>query len=321
MPILLTGGAGYIGSITNRYLQTHGLETVIFDNLSTGHRENVADQTFFQGDLRSKEDLARVFAEHFIEGVIHFGALALAGESMQKPREYYETNVMGTVNLLETMKNVGCKTIVFSSSCSIFGTPAQLPVTEDDPFHPESVYAETKMLGEVVLDRYEQLADIKNIKLRYFNASGAMPDGSLGEHHDPETHIVPNLIEAAMTQAPFTLFGDDYPTPDGTCIRDYIHVLDLAQAHYLALAYLQKNQQSNYFNLGSENGVSNTELVQAVEKVTGKKLNIQISPRRFGDPAAIYANASKAKEILGWKPEYSDIETIIQTVWDRQNRD
>lgn len=315
MAILLTGGAGYIGSITNQYLLSQGVNTVIFDNLHTGHLTSVANTAFFHGDLRSIEDIRKVFSEYFIEGVIHFGALALSGESMSKPREYYETNVMGTVNLLEVMREFGCKKIVFSSSCSVFGTPKEIPVSEDFPFAPESVYAETKLLGEKILDRYDQLFGIKSVKLRYFNASGALLDGSMGEKHDPETHIIPNLISAALHNTPFTLFGNDYPTPDGTCIRDYVHVLDLAQAHHLALDYLSETGSSNTFNLGSENGISNLALLREVEAISKIKIKTLIAPRRAGDPAAIYATSQKAKQILGWKPIYSTIQTIIETSW------
>lgn len=315
MSILLTGGAGYIGSITNHYLKSQGLGTVIFDNLSSGYHQNVNGSAFFFGDLRAKKDISQVFSEYFIEGVIHFGALALSGESMEKPREYYETNVLGTANLLDVMKDFGCKKIVFSSSCSVFGTPQQIPVNEEFPYAPESVYAETKMMGEKILGRYDQLFGIRNVILRYFNASGAMLDGSMGEQHKPETHIIPNLLKAALHDDLFTLYGNDYPTPDGSCIRDYIHVLDLAQAHYLSLKYLDTNA-SNDFNLGSEKGISNLELVHEVEKIAQKSLTVKLAPRRPGDPAAIYADSKKAKTLLGWQPVHSDIETIIRTSWE-----
>lgn len=316
MSVLLTGGAGYIGSLTNQYLKSQGIETVVFDNLSSGHFESIPQTAFFYGDLRSKNDLSSVFSQYFIEGVIHFGALALAGESMEKPREYYENNVMGTINLLDVMKDFKCQEIVFSSSCSIFGTPSQLPVTEDFAFAPESVYAETKMLGEKVLDRYDQLFGIKSVKLRYFNAAGAALDGTLGEEHKPETHIIPNLINAVLHHTPFTLYGNDYPTVDGSCVRDYVHVLDLAQAHFLALQYLKEKHTSNYFNLGSEKGMSNLEILHEVEKVSGQKIDIKIAPRRLGDPAAIYANAHKAKQILGWQPQFSTTNTIVESAWN-----
>lgn len=321
MSILLTGGAGYIGSITNQYLQSKGIHTIVFDNLSEGHLSKIPNTTFFQGDITSIGDIRRVFSEYFIEGVIHFAAFALAGESMQKPHEYYSNNVLGTVNLLEVMREFGCKQIVFSSSCSVFGNPEHLPVKEDAHYKPESVYAETKMMGEYVFKRYDQLFDIHSVILRYFNASGASLDARFGEDHTPETHIIPQLLNAAKHPPhTFTLFGDDYPTSDGSCIRDYIHVLDLAQAHYLALKYLQKHNKSNHFNLGSEKGVTNFELVKIVEEVTGKKISVTVAPRRPGDPAAIYADAQKAKQLLGWQPEYSDIHTIVKTAWEWHQR-
>lgn len=319
MKILVTGGAGYIGSITNKLLKEKSFETVVFDNLSTGHEFAVDKSDLIVGDLRNREDIVKVFKIAKVDAVVHFAALALAGESMEKPYDYYVNNLTGGLNLLEAMRENHCKKIVFSSSCSVYGTPQKLPVAEDAPIHPESVYASTKRTFEEILNWYDQIYGIKSVSLRYFNAAGATLDGGLGESHDRETHIIPIALEvAAGKREEFRLYGNDYETPDGTCVRDYIHVLDLAEAHIKALEFLEKQKKSDVFNLGVGKGFSNNEIIETVEKVTRKKIKKELAPRRPGDPAMIYADNTKAGNVLDWEPKYSDLETIISTAWKWQ---
>lgn len=316
MKILLTGGAGYIGSITNRYLQSLGYQTVIFDNLSTGHKEAVGNTPLIIGDITSSADVDSVFRSHSIDAVLHFAAKTLPGESMEKPDLYYETNLVGSIRVLEAMKKYHCRTIVFSSSCSVYGIPTQIPVTEDTPKNPISVYAETKAMFEDVLARYASLGHINYASLRYFNACGATIEGDLGEDHTPESHIIPNAILTALgKKKEFVLYGIDYATSDGTCLRDYIHVLDLATAHTKALEFIQKNKQSVICNLGSMKGYTNREILTAIETVSGKSIPVRVAQRRPGDPDAVYADASKAREILGWEPTHSDLHSILQSAY------
>jgi UDP-glucose 4-epimerase len=315
MKFLVTGGAGYIGSITNWLLRSKGHETVVFDNLSNGHKEAVGDTKLVVGDLKNKEDIQNVFKNESFDAVIHFAALSLAGESMEKPYEYFHNNIDGGLNLLEAMRLNGCKKIIFSSTCAVYGFPKKLPVTEESPINPTSVYGASKRNFEEILDWYEKLYGIKNAKLRYFNASGALPDGTLGEDHRPETHIIPVALVAAAKEKPFYVYGNDYKTEDGTCIRDYIHVLDLAEAHLKAVEYITKENKSIAVNLGVGRGYSNMEILKSVEKVTGKKINIQYKERRGGDPDAIYADNAKAKKLLEWEPQYESTSSIIKTAW------
>lgn len=311
MRILVTGGAGYIGAITTELLCKEGFETVVFDNLHQGHKENVKG-LFVIGDILNKEDFKKL--EGKFDAVIHFAALTLTGESMRNPGKYFEVNVMGGVNLLEFMGEKKIKKIVFSSSCSIYGTPKSLPVKEDDEKNADSPYGESKFMFERILHWYDKIHKIKYINLRYFNAAGATLDGSLGEDHNPETHIIPNAIKAILNNKEFELYGNDYPTQDGTAVRDYIHVLDLAKAHMLALKKLDEGKSDN-FNLGTGKGYSNLEVLEMVRKVSGKDLKVKVCPRRPGDPPEMFANNSKAKRELGFKPEYSDLETIISTAY------
>jgi len=315
MNILVTGGAGYIGSITNWYLRLLGHTTTIFDNMANGHKEAIGDTPLIIGDLRNREDIASVFQKNTFDAVIHFAALALAGESMEKPYEYYHNNIIGGMNLLEAMRGSTCKTIIFSSTCAVYGFPKVLPVTEESPIGPTSVYGASKRNFEEVLSWYEKIYGIRYAALRYFNACGALPDGSLGEDHGLETHIIPIAIKAAQQGMPFSVFGNNYETPDGTCVRDYIHVLDLASAHFKAIEVLQEKPASFAVNLGVGKGYSNLEVIHAVEEVTGKKIAIEYKERRWGDPDAIYANNSKAKTLLGWEPQYTSIASIIETAW------
>lgn len=316
MAVLVTGGAGYIGSITNQFLRERGYTTIVFDNLRTGHWAAVGETAFIEGDLRNPDDIKKAFETEKIDAVIHFAALALAPESMEKPYEYYVNNIVGGLNLLEAMRTHRCQTIVFSSTCAVYGTPSTLPVSESASVHPESVYASSKRNFEEILSWYGALYGIESIILRYFNAAGAAIDGSLGEDHEPETHIIPIALSVAIGERKeFEIYGNDYKTPDGTCIRDYIHVVDLADAHVKALEYVKKNKTSDVFNLGVGRGYSNNEVVAAVEKIVGHEIPKRYSGRRKGDPAVIYADNAKAKRILGWEPRHSDLETIISSAW------
>lgn len=314
MKILVTGGAGYIGSITTKRLLAQGHEVVIFDNLSQGHKENALAPLVI-GDLQNPQDLRNGLDGKQFDGVIHFAASALAGESMKEPYQYFYNNIVGGLNLVEYMKEAKIPNIIFSSTCAIYGHPEKVPVTEDESKKPESVYGESKLSFEKILHWYDTIYGIKSICLRYFNASGASLDGSLGEEHDPETHIIPVAILKAMKGESFSLFGTDYPTPDGTCIRDYIHVEDLAEAHIQALEYVTKNKESNAFNLGTGKGYSNREVLETIEKISGLTIPIKEEPRRAGDPPVIYADNSKARKMLGFNPQYSDLETIVKTAW------
>lgn len=315
MRVLVTGGAGYIGSITVRYLRSQGHEVVVFDNLVYGHKESV-DCPLIVGNLEDKDFLFKSFENQKFDGVIHFAAYALVGESMRNPYKYFYSNLLGGLNLLEFIKQNRINNIIFSSSCSIYGTPEKLPVSENDLKKPESVYAESKFMFEKILAWYDKIFDIKHINLRYFNASGAALDGSLGENHDPETHIIPIAIRSAINNTPFPLFGDDYDTSDGSCIRDYIHVEDLAIVHLQALNRLIETKKSDSFNLGTGNGYSNLEVIEMIKKVSGIDLTVEKKPRRAGDPSRVYADNSKTKQMLGFNPKYSDLETIVKTAWD-----
>lgn len=316
MKILITGGAGYIGSITNRLLKDAGHETVIFDNLSTGHPQSVGDTELIRGDLTNPDDIRTALAGRSIDVVIHFAALALAGESMRIPYRYYQNNILGGLNLLEAMRAEGVNSIIFSSTCAVYGYPAHLPVTEAESYKPVSVYGSSKRMFEEILEWYGKIYGLKYAALRYFNAAGAHPDGTLGEDHPDESHIIPIAIRVAMGRQPvFGLFGADYHTPDGTCIRDYIHVMDLAEAHRQAAEILIKTGTSFAVNLGVGKGYSNREVLRAVERVSGKPIKIEVKDRRPGDPDAIYADNSKAVSLLGWKPRYPGIDEIVESAW------
>lgn len=314
MKVLITGGAGYIGSITNKLLREQGYETIIFDNLSRGHREAVGKTPLLVGDLTNLAEINEVFEQHSIDAVVHFAALSLAGESMEKPYDYFHNNLLGGLNLLEAMKRHGCKKIIFSSTSAVYGYPKLLPIVEEELIAPVSIYGASKRMVEEMIRWY----GVTSVILRYFNAAGATIDGSLGEDHDPETHIIPVALSVALgKQKTFEFFGDDYDTPDGTCVRDYIHVVDLADAHIKALDL----PSSEIINLGVGRGYSNKEVLAVVEKVTGKKLPVEVKPRRPGDPAKLWADNAKAKKVLGWEPKYSDIETIVSSAlkWHQKN--
>jgi UDP-glucose 4-epimerase len=316
MKILVTGGAGYIGSHTVAELLKANHEVVVFDNLVYGHKEAVTCPLIV-GDLLNKQEIEKVFSEDHFDGVIHFAAYAQAGESMKDPQKYFENNIQGGLNLLEAMQKNNVLKIVFSSTCAIYGFPEKLPVSEEEEKKPVSVYGESKLAFEKILKWYDQIFNIKNVCLRYFNACGASLDGSIGEDHNPETHIIPVAMQVVLGQKEsFGLFGIDYPTKDGTCVRDYIHVLDLAGAHIKALEYLEKEKTSNYFNVGTGNGYSNLEILDTVKKITGKDLKVINNPRREGDPAAIFADNSKIKKVLNWEHQFSSLDNIIKTAWN-----
>lgn len=317
MAILICGGAGYIGSHTNKLLSQQGYDTVIFDNLVYGHKEAVKWGTFVQGDLKNQEEIEAVFQKYPIDAVLHFAAYAYVGESVREPEKYYYNNVVNTLNLFHVMKKYHCDKIIFSSTCATYGEPEKVPITEEMPQKPINPYGETKLTIERIFRDYEKAYGLKYVVLRYFNAAGADPDGEIGESHDPETHIIPLVLDAASGKRPdIKVFGTDYPTPDGSCVRDYIHVTDLAQAHLLALRYLENGGESDCFNLGNEKGTSVLEAIDAVKRVTGRDFKVTLTDRRPSDPAVLVGSSEKAKAVLGWKPEYADIDTIVRHAWE-----
>ena len=315
--ILIVGGAGYIGSHTNKLLNAAGYKTVVFDNLSTGHRRLARWGEFFKGDLAKPADLARCFKKYKISAVMHFSAFAYVGESVTDPARYYRNNVANTLNLLDAMRAAGAAKFIFSSSCAVYGAPASLPMRENLPFDPVSPYGRTKKMVEDILADYSAAYGLKYIALRYFNAAGADPEGETGELHDPETHLIPLVLDAAAgRRKDIKVFGGDYKTRDGTCVRDYIHVTDLAQAHLLALKRLEKGGASRGYNLGNGKGFSVLDVVRTAEKVTGKKILVVMAPRRAGDPPALVASSALIKRELGWKPLYPGLEIIIKHAWE-----
>ena len=316
MRVLVTGGAGYIGSHTARLLAESGIETVVYDNLSKGHRWAVQWGELVQGDLADRTLLLETLAKQRIDAVIHFAAFIAVGESMQKPGVYFRNNVVNTLNLLDCMHEAGVGSIVFSSTAAVYGDPVEVPLTENHPRNPVNPYGETKLMIERALHWYGECHGLRWAAPRYFNACGAHPDGKIGEVHEPETHLIPLVLQAALgTRENVGVFGKDYPTPDGTAIRDYIHVMDLASAHIRALEHLQQGGASGAFNLGTGKGLSVKEVIEAAERVTGRTVPVRDCPRRAGDPPELVADASRAFEMLNWKPAYSDIDTIIETAW------
>jgi UDP-glucose 4-epimerase len=313
--ILVTGGAGYIGSNTTLQLLDAGYDVVVVDNLSRGHRETVDPQRLRVIDLLDTGALINVLNEKPCDAVIHFAAYIAVGESMKIPEVYFQNNVSGSISLLSAMVKTGVKHIVFSSTAAVYGTPEKVPIPEDAPYSPVSVYGESKVMVEKVLDWFDQIHGIRSVCLRYFNASGADPQDRAGEDHEPETHLIPLLFRAIHTGKPVTVFGDDYPTPDGTCIRDYIHVTDLAQAHMAAVEKLIWGGESKKYNAGTGHGFSVKEVLKTVEEVTGKKVPYEIGPRRDGDSALLVADSSRLQNEFKWKPQYSDLKTIVETAW------
>lgn len=318
MSILVLGGAGYIGSHAVDQLITKGYEVVVIDNLLTGHRQAIHSQAkFYEGDVRDKPFVQEVFKKETIEGVIHFAASSLVGESVEKPLKYFNNNVYGMQVLLEVMQEYDVKHIVFSSTAATYGEPKESPIVETTPTNPKNPYGESKLMMEKMMKWCDDAYGMKFVALRYFNVAGAKSDASIGEDHTPETHLVPIILQVALGQREaLSIFGDDYDTPDGTCIRDYVHVEDLIAAHILALEYLKAGNKSNVFNLGSNSGYSVKEMLEAAREVTGKEIPAMVAPRRAGDPSSLVASSQKAKEILGWQPVYTDVKKIIETAWN-----
>ena len=312
--VLVAGGAGYIGSHTCKALSAGGLVPVVYDNLSTGHRGFVRWGPLVEGDLLDEETLARTFAEHRPAAALHFAACAYVEESVEDPAKYYRNNVVGALNLMDAARSGGNVPVVFSSTCAVYGEPPALPITEDTPLAPVSPYGRTKLAVEQALSDYDAAYGVRSVRLRYFNACGGDPDGEVGESHDPETHLIPRAILAAMGRlTELTIFGDDYPTPDGTAIRDYVHACDLANAHVAAVRYLLGGGESISVNLGTGRGCSVREIVEAVERVTSLEVPCRIAPRCPGDPAVLVADSSRAERLLGFSAAHSDVETIVRT--------
>ncbi len=324
--ILVTGGAGYIGSHCVLALLAKGFDVVIFDNLETGHIETVetlkkeGNVQFVKGDLKNLEDINSVFEKFQIDAVVHFAALSLVGESVKEPQKYYYNNVYGTLNLLNTMLSHDVKKIVFSSTAATYGEPEYIPIDEKHPQNPINPYGNTKLVVEKIMDDYSKAYDLRSVRLRYFNVAGADSKARVGEWHEPETHLIPNVLKSTFSGGKtFEMYGDDYPTKDGTCVRDYINVEDLAQAHILALEYLNNGGETNYFNLGTKNGDTVKEVFSACETVTEKTIPVNVMPRRAGDPASLVADNSKAKEVLGWNPQKT-LEESISTAYIWENK-
>ncbi len=319
MAILILGGAGYIGSHTVDRLVENGQEkVVVVDNLVTGHRSAVhPDAIFYQGDLSDQDFMRKVFKEHpDVDAVIHFAAYSLVGESMEKPLKYFDNNTVGMVKLLEVMKDCGVKRIVFSSTAATYGVPEEIPILETTPQKPINPYGESKLMMETIMKWADEAYGIKYVPLRYFNVAGAKPDGTIGEDHAPETHLLPIILQVAQgVREKIKIFGDDYNTPDGTNVRDYVHPFDLADAHLLAVDYLRQGNASTAFNLGSSTGFSNLQILEAARKVTGKQIPAEKASRRPGDPDILIASSEKARAVLGWQPQFDNIEKIISSAW------
>lgn len=321
MAILVTGGAGYIGSVAVDDLIDAGEKVVVLDNLSRGHREAVNENAvFYQGDIGDVDLVKQICREHDVTAAMHFSAFAYVGESVERPDIYYQNNVFQTARLLDALRECGVKQFVFSSTCATYGEPVQMPMDETHPQFPTSPYGQTKLMVEHILGDYDRAFGMKFVALRYFNACGATDRRF--ERHDPETHLIPLILDAAEGKLKsLSVFGDDYPTPDGTAIRDYIHISDLSQAHLLALKYLQNGGNSDAFNLGNGSGFSVLEVIDAAERVTGRDVPYTIEPRRAGDPSRLIAKAEKARSVLGWDPQHADLESIIASAWKWRSAD
>jgi len=314
--ILIAGGAGYIGSHVNKELARRGFKTAVFDNLVYGHREFAKWGTFFEGDLANPGQLRTVFREHPVEAVMHFSAYAYVGESVEDPGKYYRNNVANTLNLLEVMREFRVRHFIFSSTCATYGNPVRIPIDENHPQAPINPYGHTKLMVERILRDCDHAYGLRYASLRYFNAAGADPEAEVGEWHDPETHLIPLVLDAASGQREnVRIFGTDYDTPDGTCIRDYIHVNDLADAHIRALEYLRNGGGSDVFNLGNGNGFSVKEVIEEARTVTGKDIPVVEADRRPGDPPVLIGSSEKIRKTLGWEPQYAALTDIIGTAW------
>ncbi len=317
MKIFIAGGAGYIGSHTVQELFLDGYDVTVFDNFSTGKREFLSGGRVFEGDLMDKRSLEEVFEKNEFDAVLHFASLIEVGESYVNPNKYYTHNLIGSLNLLDVMLKKGVNKFIFSSSAAVYGNPKTSPISEDHPLQPINPYGQTKYFVEKILEDYDRAHGLKFISLRYFNAAGADPEGRRGEAHDPETHLIPNILLFLLEKRDrFNLYGTDFPTPDGSAVRDYIHVKDLARAHVLALKKLFEKPESEFINLGTNTGYSVLEIIAKAEQITGKTARYTLSPRRLGDPPVLLASKDKAESLLGWTLKYSDIKTIIQTAWD-----
>ncbi|MEJ5283554.1 MAG: UDP-glucose 4-epimerase GalE [Brevinematales bacterium] len=316
MAILVAGGAGYIGSHTVKMLYKKGYDVIVYDNLSKGYREFAKWGKFIEGDISDDKKLKEVFKNHKIDAVMHFCAFIEVGESVVEPEKYYKNNLVNTITLINTMKDAGIKNFIFSSTAAIFGEPKHIPIKEDDPKNPINPYGKTKLFVEEILEDYEKAYGFNSICFRYFNAAGADPDGEIGEAHNPESHLIPLILDAAMgKREAIKIFGTDYPTKDGTCIRDYIHVNDLAEAHILGLEFLLKEKRSERFNLGSGEGYTVREIIDMVKKITGKEFKVVETERRAGDPPVLIADSSKARRMLGWQTKFT-LQEIIETAWN-----
>lgn len=314
--VLVVGGAGYIGSHMVKLLLGSDYQTITLDNLSTGYRDAVLGGEFMQVDLADRPALDRLFAQRSIDAVMHFASFIQVGESVKEPAKYYENNVTNTLNLLDAMVAHGIKRFIFSSSAAVYGNPITVPIPEDHPKHPINPYGRTKWMVEQILDDYDRAYGLKSVSLRYFNAAGADPGGQLGERHEPETHLIPLILRAASGRAPdIKVFGRDYDTPDGTCVRDYVHVADLCDAHRLALDHLLNGGVSAVYNLGNGNGFSVAEVIAATERVTQRNIPVTDAARREGDPPRLVANATRARAELGWQPQFNELDAIIAHAW------
>ena len=313
--VLVTGGAGYIGSHTAKALRRAGYRVVIFDNLSAGHREAALGASLIEGDIRDLDAVRRALRESGASAVMHFAARLLVGESMTDPAGYYDNNVRGTLTTLEAMAKEGCYQFIFSSTCAVYGEPVEVPLRESHATVPINPYGQSKLAVEQAMPHFERAYGIRSIRLRYFNAAGADPDGELGEDHDPEIHAIPRAFEAAVGGPPFEIFGEDYPTPDGTCLRDYVHVSDLADAHIRALRRLEIGGTSATYNIGTERPSSVRDILHAVERATGRAVPRRTTARRAGDPSVLYASAAKIRSELGWVPQRAALDTIVSDAW------
>lgn len=317
MAIAVIGGAGYIGSHAVRYLTDQGEDVVVIDNLQTGHRKDIGSSRFFQADIRDQDSLNQIFHQNVIESVMHFAANSIVPESMRNPYEYYHNNVYGMLCLLDVMRKNQVHHLIFSSSAAVYGEPKHVPILETDPTEPTNTYGETKLAMERMMKWFEQAYQIHYVVLRYFNAAGAHEKGDIGEKHSPETHLIPLILQTALgLRKNISLFGNDYPTKDGTCIRDYIHVMDLASAHYAALEYLRSKKASDVFNLGNGCGASVKEVIEIAKQITEKSIPVQLEGRRVGDPAVLVASSDKAKRILNWKPQFASLGKIVTDAWN-----
>lgn len=316
MAVLVTGGAGYIGSVMVEQLAARGEQVVVLDDLSRGHRAAVAETIpFYQGRTGDREMIQRIAKTHDIDSCIHFAAFAYVGESVSNPSLYFENNVAQGIILLDELVRAGVRRIVFSSTCSTYGEPVSVPIDEQHPQKPTNPYGWSKLMMEKILGAYDTSYGLKHVALRYFNAAGATAER--GEHHDPESHLIPNVLSAATGKLPFVqVFGDQYPTPDGTAIRDYIHISDLCSAHVLALDHMRNGGSSECINLGNGTGYSVMEVIETARAVTNQKIEVKIAPARAGDPSRLVANSTKAQNVLGWRAEFADLESIIRSAWD-----